>query len=51
MGSVFGAIWENPEGGFIKFVVKRVSKLDQTLHMERKLHANLYFREECTKYI
>ena len=34
MGSKFGAIWEDPEVGFIKFVVKRASKQDQTLHME-----------------
>ena len=34
VGSEFGAIWEDPEGGFIKFVVKRASKQDQTLHME-----------------
>ena len=46
MGSEFGAIWEDPEGGFIKFVVKRASKQDQTLHMEVKLHVILYFREE-----
>ena len=26
LGSVFGTIWEDPEGGFIKFVVKRASK-------------------------
>ena len=45
--SAFGAIWEDPEGGFIKFTVKRASKQDRTLHMEGKLHAILYFREEC----
>ena len=45
--STFGATWEDPEGGFIKFVVKRASKQDQTLHMEGKLHVILYFREEC----
>ena len=45
--SAFGAIWEDPEGGFIKFMVKRASKQDQTLHMEGKLHVILYFREEC----
>ena len=44
MGSEFGAISEDPEGGFIKFVVKRASKQDQTLHMEEKLHIILYFR-------
>ena len=44
MGSAFGAIWEDPKGGFIKYVVKRASKQDQTLHMERKLHVILYFR-------
>ena len=37
---------EDPEGGFIKFMVKRASKQDQALHMERKLHIILYFREE-----
>ena len=51
MGSASGVrIWgylEDPEGGFIKFVVKRASKQDQTLHMEVKLHVILYFREEC----
>ena len=44
MGSEFGAIWEDPEGGFIKFAVKRASKQDQTLQMEGKLHVILYFR-------
>ena len=47
MGPEFGAIWEDPEGGFIKFTVKRASKQDQTLHMEGKFHVILYFREEC----
>ena len=47
MGSTFGAIWEDPEGGFIKFMVKRALKQDQTLYMEGKLHIILYFREEC----
>ena len=47
MGSEFGAFWEDPEGGFIKFAVKRASKQDQTLHMEGKLHVILYFMEEC----
>ena len=47
VGSAFGAFWEEPEGGFIKFMVKRASKQDQTLHMEGKLHVILYFREEC----
>ena len=47
MGSAFGAIWEDPEGSFIKFVVKRALKQDQTIHMEGKLHVILYFREEC----
>ena len=42
VGSAFGAFWE----GFIKFVVKRASKQDQTLHMEGKLRVILYFREE-----
>ena len=46
MGSAFGTIWEDPEGGFIKFTVKRALKQDQTLHMEGKLHVILYFREE-----
>ena len=46
MGSTFGAIWEDPEGGFIKFTVKRASKQDQTLYMEGKLHIILYFRKE-----
>ena len=32
--SEFGVIWEDPQGGFTKFVVKRASKQDQTLHME-----------------
>ena len=26
MGSTFGAIWEDPEGGFIKFTVKKSFK-------------------------
>ena len=43
MGSAFGAIWEDPNGGFIKFMVKRASKQDQTLHMEEKLYIILYF--------
>ena len=47
VGSTFGAILEDPEGGFIKFGVKRASKQDQTLHMEGKLHVILYFREVC----
>ena len=46
MGSEFGAIWEDPEGGDIKFVIKRALKQDQTLHMEGKLHVILYIREE-----
>ena len=29
MVSVFGAIWEDPEGGCIKFAVKRASKQDK----------------------
>ena len=45
MASTFGAIWEDSEGGFIKFVVKRASNQDQTLHMEGKLHVILYFME------
>ena len=45
--SAFGAIWEDPEGGFIKFAVKRASKQDETLHMEGKLHVILYFRAVC----
>ena len=48
MGSAFGAIWEDPEGGFIKFVIKRASKQDQTLHMEGKFHVILYFRAVWT---
>ena len=44
VGSAFGAIWEDPEGGFIKFAVKRASKQDQTLHIDGKLHVSLYFR-------
>ena len=36
VGSTFGAIWKDPEGGYIKFVIKRASKQDQTLHMEGK---------------
>ena len=48
VGSAFGATWEDPEGGFIKFAAKRALKQDQTLHMEGKLHVILYFREECT---
>ena len=44
VGSAFGAIWEDVEGGFIKFALKRASKQDQTLHMEGKLHVILYFR-------
>ena len=48
MGSTFEAIWEDPEGGFIKFTVRRALKQDQKLHMEWKFHVILYFREECT---
>ena len=44
VGYVFGATWEDPEGGFIKFTAKRASKQDQTLHMEGKLYVMLYFR-------
>ena len=44
VGSAFGAFWEDPEGGFIKFAAKRASKQDQTLHMEGKLYVMLYFR-------
>ena len=44
VGSEFGRT--DPEVGFIKFVVIRASKQDQTFHMERKLHVILYFREE-----
>ena len=44
VGSAFGAFWDDPEGGFIKFAVKRASKQDQTLHMEGKLYVILYFR-------
>ena len=51
MGSAFGAIWEDPEGVFIKFAVKRVSNQDQTLHMEGKPHIILYFREECAVHL
>ena len=47
VGSTFGAIWEDPEGGFIKFAVKRASKQDQTLHIDGKPNVILYFREEC----
>ena len=50
MGSKFGVIWEDFEGGFIKFTVKRALKQDQTLHMEGKLHIILYFREECANF-
>ena len=46
VGSEFGGTWEDPGGCFFKFEVKRSSKQDQTLHMEGKLHAILYFREE-----
>ena len=51
MGSVFGATWEDPEGGFIKFAAKRALKQDQTLHMEGKLNVILYFREECIVFV
>ena len=44
MGSAFGAFWEDPEGGFIKFAVKRALKQNKTLHMEAKLQVILYFR-------
>ena len=37
VGSEFGGNWEDPEGGFIKFAVKRALKHDQTLHMEGKI--------------
>ena len=47
MGSAFGAIWEEPKGGFIKFTVKRALKQDQTLHMEGKLQFIRYFSREC----
>jgi len=47
VGSAFGAFWEDPEDGFIKFAVKRASKQEQTLHMEGKLHVILYFRVVC----
>ena len=53
MGSEFGAIWEDSEGGFIKFAVKRAFKHDQTLrlHMEGKLHVILDFREEWVSVV
>ena len=51
MGSAFGATWEDPEGGFIKFAAKRALKQDQILHMEVKFHIILYFREECSLII
>ena len=51
VGSEFGAIWEDPEGGFIKFTVKRALKEDQTLRMEGKLDVILYFREECCVFL
>ena len=47
VGSAFGATWEDPEGGIIKFAVKRALKQDQTLHMEGKLQFILYFSREC----
>ena len=52
MGSASGvriwATWEDPEGGFIKFAIKRALKQDQTLHMEEKLQFIHYFsREWC----
>ena len=47
MGSAFGAIWEDPEGGFIKLAVKRASKQDQILHMEGNFHVIFYFRAVC----
>ena len=34
VGFTFGAIWEDPADGFIKFAVHRDLKQDQTLHME-----------------
>ena len=46
VGSAFGAIWEDSAVDFIKFMVRRASKHDQTLHMGGKLHVILYFREE-----
>ena len=47
VGSEFGAFWEDAEGGFIKFAVKRASKQDQILHMEGKRHIIHYFRAVC----
>ena len=43
VGSEFGGTWEDPEGGFIKFTVKRDLKQDQTHHMEGKLQFICYF--------
>ena len=43
VGSKFGAIWVDPEGGFIKFAVKQASKQDQILHMEGKFRVIFYF--------
>ena len=50
IGPAFGTIWEDPEGGIIKFAAKRALKQDQTLHMEGKLHVILYFWEERDVY-
>ena len=47
VGSTFGGTWEDPEGGIIKFAVKRALKQDQTLHMEGKLQFIRYFSREC----
>ena len=51
MGSTFGVTWEDPEGGFIKFAIKRALKQDQTLHMEEKLQFIHYFSREWVIYI
>ena len=40
-------VQEDPEGGFIKFAVKRALKQYQIVHMEGKLQVIAYFREEC----
>ena len=46
MGSTFGATWEDPGGGFIKFAVTRALKQDQIVHMEVKFQVILYFSRE-----
>ena len=49
VGSAFGGTREDPEGGIIKFAVKRALKQDQIVHMDGgNFQVIFYFSRECT---